>query len=116
MQSEIEFLQSASRQSGYQDETYKANYEKTLERLNALTAENQELRRQLDDSRYQLQSFSARFEALERAKNREIEELKLNFSQYSKESYENALSAIRLQSEGEVRRVELEVKRMRELN
>jgi uncharacterized protein YukE len=53
---------------------------------------------------------------LERAKNREVEELKISFSQFSKESYENALGAIRAQGEAEVRRVEVEVKRLKELN
>ena len=41
MQGEIEFLQGSSRQSSYQDEANKANYEKTLERLTVLTGENQ---------------------------------------------------------------------------
>jgi hypothetical protein len=42
---------------------------------------------------------------LERAKNREIEDLKLNFSQFSKESYESALNALRVQGEAEVKRL-----------
>jgi len=42
--------------------------------------------------------------------------LKLNFAQSSKESYESALSSFRLQSEAELKRLEFEVKRMRELN
>ncbi len=45
-----------------------------------------------------------------------MEELKLSFSQFSKESYENALGVVRAQGEAEVRRVEGEVKRLKELN
>jgi hypothetical protein len=44
-----------------QDESYKINYEKTLERLTLLTNENQELRKQIEDYRYQIQTFNPRF-------------------------------------------------------
>lgn len=70
----------------------------------------------MEEGRFQLQTLAARFEALERAKNREIEELKLNFSQFSKESYESSLNALRVQGEAEVKRLEFELKRLKELN
>ena len=42
--------------------------------------------------------------------------MKLNYSQFSKESYESAIAGYRLQSDSEIKRLEYETKRLRELN
>jgi hypothetical protein len=42
-------------------------------------------------------NYSAKYEALERIKNKEIEELKVNFSSFSRESYESTISTVRVQ-------------------
>jgi hypothetical protein len=47
-------------------------YEKSLEKINSLLGENRDARQQSEEYRLQLQTYAARFEALEKAKNKEI--------------------------------------------
>lgn len=42
-------------------------------------------------------NHSAKYEALERIKDKEIEELKLNFSSFSRDSYESTINTLRVQ-------------------
>jgi hypothetical protein len=53
-------------------------------------------------------------EAFDKAKNREIEDLKLSFAQHSKESYEGNLNALRQKYEAEIKRYEYDLKRQKE--
>lgn len=114
-QTEIEALQKSSRDTRQFDENYKSLYEKSLEKVNSLLGENRDARQQSEEYRLQLQTYAARFEALEKAKNKEIEDLKLNYAQFSRESYESSLSSLRLQLDGEIKRLEFELKRQREV-
>ena len=45
-----------------------------------------------------------------------MEQLKSSYSQSSQDQYETGLNAIRLQYEGELRKYDLESKRLKELN
>ena len=102
---EIENLNRFSRDNRGTDDSFKIMYEKSNERLAQLGVENQKLLEINEEYRVQVQSFNARLEAFERAKNREVEELRLNYAQYSKESFESSLNAQRYQTEGELRRL-----------
>lgn len=80
------------------DDSFKVMYEKANERLMQVGMENQQLLEINEEYRLQVQNFNARLEAFERAKNREVEELRLNYAQYSKESFESSLNAQRYQT------------------
>lgn len=114
LQSEIEILQSQGRDASFKDENIKSMYNQSLERVNQLVSENAELRNSLEEYRLSQQTFNAKYEALERAKNREIEDLKLSYSQFSKETVESNLITLRNQFQTESRKYELEIKSLRD--
>lgn len=114
LQTENQTLQSASRDVNLKDESHMSLYNQSLERVNQLVSENAEIRNSLEEYRLNQQNFNARYEALEKAKNREIEDLKISYSQLSKETVESNLLTLRNQYQSEVRKYELEIKSLKD--
>ena len=64
----------------------------------------------------QINNFNAKFEAIEKAKNKEIEELLFRVNEESRYSIEYETNAIKTKYESEINRLQFEVKRLKEFN
>ena len=96
------------------DENIKNLYNQSLERVNELVSENSSFRNSLEEYRMSQQTFNARYEALEKAKNREIEDLKMSYLQMSKNTVESQMITLRNQYQTESRKYEMEIKILRD--
>ena len=105
-QGEIEYLQGITRDSNVSADGLKQTYERSLEMTNKLTNENLQLRQHIEELRTELMNLRARYEAMEKSKNLEIDQVRAGLAQNSKDSYEMGVGTIKLQYEGELKKYE----------
>lgn len=90
--------------------------EKSFEKISQLLIDNQRLQEVNEQYKLQIQSFNAKFEAIEKGHIKEIEDLKLNFAKYSRESYDASINTIRFQNDSQIKQIEFELNRVKENN
>lgn len=81
------------------DSNLQTKYQKALSQIQAMHKDNSEMKTQSTAMKAEIQSWRVKLEALERTKNRELEELKMSYESQRKNEYEREIRELRARSE-----------------
>jgi BMFP domain-containing protein YqiC len=81
-------LEEYKKKSSEVDTNVQAKYHKALKQIEIMHRDNSDIKNDLNQAISDINTWKAKFEALERAKNREIEEAKHNFEASKKYEFE----------------------------
>lgn len=99
---ELEELRISRREIDYD---LRSKYEASLQRIEVLLSENERYKIEMESFLVQINNFNAKFEAIEKAKNKEIEELLFRVNEESRYSIEYETNAIKTKYESEINRL-----------
>ena len=94
--------------------SYSGDYEKALSKIDLLLQENEQLKRENQSYFMAIENYKAQLSSLERAKNREIEDLYRRLETSQNASNQQEINSLRMRFENDLRNMEREIQKSSE--